>query len=225
MKYTVKVKSIRSIDQIEGSWNNNDLKELLKRFDYPDADKIAEDEIMDYLNMAIADFDPNEAAAIVLDYKLAGILTEGQIHNLSNDMLREKVSENYTEIDIHKSLFAVNQLLYKAYNGKFPPVKANLVEFEIIPDQEDIQDITKELVLKAFSVSLSDNNLVNRLFSDQLAGILPFAEAEGIVWELHSKGNDQFSMITSEKWLDKEDFTKMEFECVVTNYEEEAKTE
>ena len=52
--------------------------------------------------MAIADFEPTDAAAIVLDYKLSEVLAEGQIHNLSHEMLREKVSENYSDIFIHK---------------------------------------------------------------------------------------------------------------------------
>jgi hypothetical protein len=48
--------------------------------------------------MAITDFEPNEAAAIVLDYKLSDSLNEGQIQQISNDMLIDKISEEYPEI-------------------------------------------------------------------------------------------------------------------------------
>jgi hypothetical protein len=48
--------------------------------------------------MAITDFEPNEAA-IVLDYKLSDSLNEGQIQQISNDMLIDKISEEYPEND------------------------------------------------------------------------------------------------------------------------------
>jgi hypothetical protein len=47
--------------------------------------------------LSITDFEPNEAAAIVLDYKLSDSLNEGQIQ-ISNDMLIDKISEEYPEI-------------------------------------------------------------------------------------------------------------------------------
>jgi hypothetical protein len=46
--------------------------------------------------MAITDFEPNEAA-IVLDYKLSDSLNEGQIQQISNDMLIDKISEEYPD--------------------------------------------------------------------------------------------------------------------------------
>jgi len=166
MKYSVKINSITSVDELEGSWNNADFVDLLTRFDYADADKLKQNELKDFLYMAISDFEPDEAATIVLDYKLSEVLTEGQIHNLSNEMQREKVSENYSDIFIHKILFDINQLLYKAYNGKFPLAKANVIEFEMQAQPEDETEITKEYVLKAFSIGLSERNLINRLLKN-----------------------------------------------------------
>jgi hypothetical protein len=67
--------------------------------------------------MAITDFEPNEAAAIVLDYKLSDSLNEGQIQ-ISNDMLIDKISEEYPEIAMALYIISINR--FKAYNGKFP---------------------------------------------------------------------------------------------------------
>jgi hypothetical protein len=119
MNYKVNIESVKSVEEIVGAWSDADFKELLKRFEYPDADTLKSAELKDYLFMAIADFEPNEAAAIILDYKLSEVLNQGQIDNLSHEMLREKISENYSDIFIHKELFNVNQLLYMAYNGSF----------------------------------------------------------------------------------------------------------
>ena len=225
MKYSVKINSVKTIDEIENSWNNDDFRELLKRFDYADSDIIKPNELKEYLFMAISDFEPDEAAAIVLDYKLSEELTEGQIENLSHEMMREKVSENYSDIYIHKLLFNINQLLYKAYNGKFPAAKATVIIFEMWEEPDEKTEITKELVLKALGAGLLEKNLITRLFKEQLDGNVSFAEAEGIIWHLYDKGGSQYEMTTSEKWLTKLDIKNMEFECTVTPFTEKVEKE
>ncbi|HEY3369753.1 MAG TPA: hypothetical protein VGK10_02830, partial [Prolixibacteraceae bacterium] len=136
------------------------------------------------------------------------------------------IAENYSDIYLHKLLFNINQLLYKAYNGKFPSTKATVVDFELRqePMMEET-DVSKELVLQIFSAGLSDKNLITRLFKDQLEGNASFDEAEGIIWDLQNKGNDHFQLTTSEKWLIKDDFKNMEFESIVTPFTEKAEKE
>lgn len=225
MKYFVKINDVKSTDELEGAWNNDDYKELLARFEYPDAAQLKPAELKEYLFMAISDFEPNEAAAVLLDYKLSDILARGQIDNLSHEMLRVKVFENYSEIDLHHDLFNINQLLYQAYNGKFPQGKANMVQFEITGENSTPEEITKETVLKALRYGLSENNLLNRLFSDQLEGRVPFPEAKGIVWDLQNKGNNVYSITISEKWLTKNDFTNLEYECTIQPFEDQNEDE
>jgi hypothetical protein len=222
MRYQVKVNSVKTIDELEDSWTNADFTALLEKFGYAEAAKVNPDELKDYLFMAITDFDPTEAAAVLLAYKLSEVLTEGQIDHLSREMLREKVAENYSDIYIHKILFGINQLLYKAYNGKFPLTRANVVEFEMRPEHDDETELTKETALKALSISLSESSLVNRLLKEQTEGKAPFPEAEGIIWDLQNKGNGQYLMVTSEKWLNKDSFEKMEYECTVVPFIEKS---
>ncbi len=219
MKYLVKINDVKSTDELEGAWSNDDFKQLLARFDYPEADQLKATELKDYLFMAISDFEPSEAAAILLDYKFSDVLNDGQIDNLSHEMLRAKVFENYTEIDLHHDLFIINQLLYKAYNGKFPLGKVNIVQFEITDEHNAGVEITKETALKALSYGLSENNLIIRLLGDQLEGRTAFPEAEGIVWDLKDKGNHVYSITISEKWLTEDDFAKVEYECTVHPFE------
>lgn len=222
MKYQVKINFVKTVDELEDSWTKADFIALLEIFGYADAAKVNPTELKDYLFMAITDFDPTEAAALLIHYKLSEVLTEGQIDHLSREMLREKVAENYSDIYIHKILFGINQLLYKAYNGKFPYTKANLVEFEMRPEHDEETELTKETVLKALSISLSESSLVNRLLKDQTEGKLPFPEAEGILWDLQNKGNHHYLAITSEKWLNKDSFENMEYECTVVPFIEKS---
>jgi len=225
MKYLVKITDVKSTDKLEGAWSNDDFKELLVRFEFPDAEQIKTTELKEYLFMAISDYEPNEAAAILLDYKLSDVLNEGQIDNLSHEMLRVKVAETYTDIQLHQDLFNINQLLYEAYNGKFPQLQVNIVQFEITDEHNAPVEITKETALKAVSQGLSENNLLNRLFSDQLEGKAPFPEAEGIVWNLQKKGNNTYSMTISEKWLTQDEFTNLKYECTVEPYEDNGEDE
>lgn len=219
MNYTVTINDVKKIDELPNSWSDADYKALLEKFSYPDAGQLKPHELQEYLFLAIADFEPVEAAAIMLEYKFSEELEEGQIDNLSHEMLREKVAENHSEISLHKGLFEVNQLLYKAYNGKFPLTQANSITFEITAENET--EITKEVAIKALSAGLKDSNLIHRLFETQLQGKAPFPETEDMLWELQDKGGQQYEAITSEKWIQKEDFTTPEFKATILFYEEE----
>ena len=50
---------------------------------------------------------------------------------------------------------------------------------------------------------------------------IAFPEAEGIVWELNTADNENYVLVTSENWLNKEDFMQFEFESVLEEIEEE----
>tara|TARA_R110000868_G_scaffold220257_3_gene471411 strand:+ start:9161 stop:9823 length:663 start_codon:yes stop_codon:yes gene_type:complete len=217
MNYHVIINSVKTVDELKGIWTTNDFIQLLDKFDFPDAEQSNPEEIMDLLFMAISDFEPNEAAAIILNYKLSEQLTENQIEQISHEMLEDKISEEYADISLHHQLFNINQLLYKAYNGTFPNAKATVIEFEIAPNQ----NISKEVVLKALNVSLSNNNVVKRLYTDQLAGKKEFIEAEYIVWDLESNQNSSYTLTTSEYWISKDEFLDAEFDANITEYEEE----
>jgi hypothetical protein len=56
---------------------------------------------------------------------------KGQIEQISHNMLIDKVCEEY-QIHMQGRLFHVNQLLFKAYNGKFPNAKNPFV-FSLTP--------------------------------------------------------------------------------------------
>ncbi len=212
MKFNVQISSAESIDEIENYWSNEDYKNLLPLFDFPDAETIKVENLKEMLFMAISDFEPNEAAKIVLTYRLSDSLNEGQIDQISNDMLLDKICEEYPEIDLHFALFNINQLLFKAYNGKFPNATATKVKFKIESLENFDGDFTKEVVLKALSRGLSDSNIIKRLFSDQMSTNTRFEEAEDIIWKLEQDEGSNFSLVTSEYWLNKNEIIASEFE-------------
>ncbi len=213
MKYNIKINSIKTVDEIKDYWTANDYILLLEKFNFPDAETAKKDTLYDLLLMAITDFEPKEAAVIVLEYKLGEHLTEGQIDQISNDMLIDTVCEEYPEIELQYALFNCNQLLYKAFNGVFPSANASIIDCIIAPKDANANiKITKEILLKLFSKGLSDRNILKRLFAEQMDENVAFPEAEGIVWELKTKDNSNFNIIASENFLKDADFPSLEFE-------------
>ncbi len=212
MKFNITINSLTTVEEITNYWQNQDYINLLEQFNFPDANTIKPENLKEMLYMAITDFEPNEAAEIVLSYKLSDRLNEGQIAQISNDMLIDKVCEEYPEIDLHYTLFNVNQLLYKAYNGKFPNARATVIEFTILSKDGYEEDITKEIVLKSFNNGLSNRSLIKRLFTEKMSTDTQFVEAEAVLWELNKKDATNFTLATSEYWMKDEEFTTLEFE-------------
>jgi len=212
MKFKIAIKNVATAEEIDGYWNNQDYINLLERFNFPDGNTVKPENLKEMLHMAITDFEPNEAAAIVLTYKLSERLNDGQIAQVSNDMLLDKVSEEYPEIDLHYDLFNINQLLFKAYNGKFLNTKATVVDFSMESKDGYDCEITKEMVLKSFNSGISDRNVIKRLFEEQMTTDKRFEEAEAVLWKLINRDANSFTFVTSEYWLSKEDLTIAEFE-------------
>ena len=216
MNYQITINSAISVDEIEDYWTNEDYIQLLEKYDYPDAADADASSLRELLFMAISDFEPKDAAVIALEYKLSEHLNEGQIQQISNDMFLDKVCEEYPEIGLHSTLFHINQLLFKAYNGTFPNAKATILTVTIAAsDLENNIGLTKENVLKLLSKGLSDSNLIKRLFDQAMNENAPFPEAEDVLWDLTTTDNLNYTITTSEYWLKREDIVASEFEGVV----------
>lgn len=222
MKFKIKINKVTTVEEIESYWTPEDYIYLLEKMEYPDAKDAKKENLRELLMMAITDFEPNDAAAIILEYKLSDHLNEGQINQVSNDMLLDKIAEEYPVIGIQSTLFHINQLLYKAYNGKFPNTKANIIALTIQPTMGAGEDaLTKEEVLKLMANGLSDRNLIKRLFGGKMKGNEPFEEADDIIWELVIKDNDNIEVLTSCYWISQEDLTADEFEAELPEEDKE----
>jgi len=222
MNYQIVINNIDTVNEVEGYWSDEDLVVLLQKFNYPDGATAEKSSLPELLEMAISDYEPNEAAQIVLEYKLGDELSAGQIEQISNNMLIDKVCEEYPEIHMQGRLFHVNQLLFKAYNGKFPNAKASIVHFSMTPIDGEAQKLTAENILKLLNNGLSDRNLIKRLFENQMSQNIPFPEAESIIWELTTEDDENYNLVTSENWINKDDVIASEFESVLEEVEDEA---
>ncbi|WP_243729584.1 hypothetical protein [Salegentibacter sp. 24] len=218
MKYKINIEKVQTVDEIREYWTSEDYIQLLEIFNYPDAEDSEKENLRELLFMAITDFEPSEAAQLVMKYTLDGQLTEGQIHQISNDMLIDTVCEEYPEMELQAKLFHVNQLLFKAYNGKFPSSSATIIHCSITAFKDDNPSITKETVLRLLNDGLSDRNIVKRLFEDQMNGNTEFPEAEHIIWDLQNLEHDHFKITTSGNLLKKEEIIDSTWEKEIEDF-------
>lgn len=211
MKFTIKLNNITTLDSIPGYWTDDDYIRILQYLEVSDAQNASPAELLELIKMALADFEPSEAAEILVKTKLSKQLNPGQIQNISHDMVNDDESAGNANLALHYDLFNVTQLLSTAFPGRFPTAKATRVEFELQWKDGSKETLTKELALKALSRGLTETSPVLRLFKDQLDGKEPFADTEHLVWELHDSGSNQYAIITSDYWISEEDFNEPEF--------------
>lgn len=220
MNVKVKIISIKNVNEFSFYWTNDDFIQLLDKMNLPDADKLKSEELKDLLYMAITDFEPNEAAEIILTHKLGDMLTAGQIQTIAHDMTEEKVAEQYADPSFHYDLFNINQLLFKAYNGTFPNTEASIIVVELTDVEGSPVDATKEILTKALAQSLSERSIIHRLYETQMVGDADFGDAEKILWLFNDKGENTYEIITSRYWIDKEDIQNGEYEATIKFFEE-----
>ncbi|MFT5886906.1 MAG: hypothetical protein ACI9IP_003378 [Arcticibacterium sp.] len=157
--------------------------------------------------MEITDLEQTEAAIEWLTLSFPENLNEGQIDQIANEMQGDKIFEEYPEIALHYRMIAVNQLLRKAYNGKFPAGEIVEIQFTQVDNKnkfDSAESISKEILLKILAPAMPDNSLVKRLFLDELAGEKEFIDARAIVWRSEiSKTEDKYNVeiISSDYWL------------------------
>jgi len=211
MKYQIKINSLESIDEIPNYWTENDYRQLLELFDFPDAQSIKAENLLEMLQMAITDFEPADAAKVLLQYKLSDELNEGQIDQMSHDMLLDKISEEYPNISLHYALYNINQLLYKAFNGSFPNTKATQLEFEITNNDAKTA-FSKADLLRLLQKGLAPSNLIVRMFEEQLTTSADFPDADSILWEVRTDDGLNYQVVTSEYWLSRDDVVSGDFE-------------
>lgn len=211
MKASFKVEKLNfiSIQELPYSWNNQNYLDLLELMDFEDTSDLTPEELKDFCLMSLADQEePKDAAKIVLEYVFKNKLTKGQIDNLSNEIIDEKMWEEYADISTHEDFFNVNQLLYSAYNGTFPNPKAVKFQVKVTSNSIDglsvFNDFPEAALIRLLTRGMSDKTLIYRLFEEQIEGF-EFKDARDIIWQLTFEKNDEreiiFNVISSLYWF------------------------
>lgn len=210
MKNSFKVEclSFKTIQQLPDFWDDDKYKDLLEAMEYGAISEIASEELKEMCLMSLSDHEPEEAAKLVLEYIFRDKLTKGQIENLSNEMLEEKIWEEYADLSLHEAFFNVGQLLYEAYNGKFPKPDAVNFKVKVTAAQKDglwvFDNFPEAPLIRLLVAGMPKNTLIFRLFEEQIDGE-EFKDAQDIIWQLRSEKKDDleivFDVISSTYWF------------------------
>lgn len=208
LHFTLEQLKFETIQELPNAWNDDTYKKLLDIMEYGDTSDLAPQELKEMCLLSLSDNEPDEAAKIVLEYVFGERLNSGQIDNLSHEMIDEKVWEEYAELSMHEEFFNATQLLYEAYNGKFPHPEA--VRFKIkLTSKEKVgmkvfEKDTEVALIRLLIQGMPENTLINRLFDEQLEGG-DFKDAKDIIWQYEKEVDEEnsltFEIISSTYWF------------------------
>ena len=188
----------KTISTLPDYWTETKYRDLLDLMEFENVAGLDPSELKDMCLMSLTDNEPEDAATIVLSYVFKDKLNKGQIANLSNEILEEKLWEEYADLSLHEEFFAVHQLLYDAFEGTFPHPEA--VSFQVRLQETDKKGLAlfennpEPTLVRLLVKGMADNNVIHRLFDEQLDGE-KFPEAKDILWQLQLTRNEAGELI------------------------------
>ena len=211
MLFDVKILGLKKIYDMPGTWSEKDYRQLLNQLEVEGIDDLASGDVLDFLQMALQDLEPEEAADQVLAYKLRDSITAGARQNIVQDLLEgQRPWEEAADIRLHSRVFAASLLLYKSLPGIFP--KPDMMELKLQLQALEPEAVTilsqspqAAFVTRVLADGMDKSSILERLFDEQLAG-QSFPEAQSIIWMSEFSERDQDSALltvySSQHWLE-----------------------
>jgi len=211
--FDVLVSSVKEINDMPGSWCDDDYCKLLMQLEMEDVGDISSTDLLDMTLMALQDLKPEDAADAILAYKLANNISAGARQNVVLDFLDDQRPwEEAADIKLHARIFAAAVLLQKAFPSHFSRPNMMRVILNVRATGTDackllVNPPKAAFVARMLADALSENSILERLFDEQLLSH-SFPEAEGIIW--HAEFSEQLpgenasaelTVYSSEHWL------------------------
>jgi len=209
LSFNVTVSSYAQVRSLDSAWTEDAYRQVLDLLDFGDTSALPPGELREMTLMALQDKEPHEAAEVLLLQRLGKRLSPGQRKEVSHEMVIDEMWEEHADMALHEQLFHIAGLLDAAMPDSFPEPRAAsfVVQLEAVGDDEvaDLAAVSEALICRAVAAGLPSNNVLHRLFGDQLAG-RTFAEAADIVWsftaEPKASGVAVISGLTSVRWFE-----------------------
>ena len=129
--------STKKIQRLQNSWSIDDYKSLIDLFG-GDERSIDPSEAEETLEMLIAENKVEDSAMEVLKYTLGDKLSSPDLKMVAEEMKDGKMWEDYLKIAHQAEIFKVNQLLYRAYEGKVPKGEAIILDLKVYSSDDNI---------------------------------------------------------------------------------------
>ncbi len=211
LKCSVKIKELKEVQEIPGAWTHKDFLGILEYVEYEGAADIPPEELKDMACLALSDFEIEEAAVKVLEFRLRDQLNKGQRQNLATELQEDKLWEEYSDLTLHEELFNVGCILYWAFPRNFPEPEIARLQIQITSanaeSKVNLEQPTASFLTRILNDGMDENNIMNRLFDENLEGNM-FPEATHILWKIESTGYDPVTnsitvtIYTSWNWVE-----------------------
>lgn len=211
--FDVSVVSAKEIRDMPGTWVEHDYRKLLEALEVDDVDDEAASDLLEITLMALQDLEPEEAADVVLAYKLANSITPGARQNIVQDLLDDQRPwEEAADIKLHARIFAAAVLLQKAFPSHFSKPDMMKVVLQVRATGAEAGELMTNppeaaFVARMLADAMSENSILERLFDEQLLAH-SFPEAEGIIWQAEFSEQSStenlsadLTIYSSEHWL------------------------
>ncbi len=213
--FHVEILDFSNLAEIEGAWTTGDFAALLDAMEYGDTAGMSDAELREMCILSLQDLEPDEAAYLVLKHVVGDVLRDGQLRNMANEMLDEKLWEEYVDPALHERLFNVGSLLYAAFPRTFPTPDAVRVKLQVTAGNAAARDLVgaapdETFLVRLLADGMDDRAVLHRMYGEQLKG-RSFPNAAAVVWIVRAQvtGEDVMTIeVTgSGYWLDPLDQT------------------
>jgi hypothetical protein len=211
-KYTVHILEFKEIHEMPNAWTPEDFLGLLNHIEYDDTASIPQEELKDMACLALSDFEVEEAAVKVLEFRLGEALNRGQRQNLAEELKEDRLWEEYSNIKLHEELFNVGCMLYWTFPKQFSTPDIVSLRLKVISLNKEsavnLIEPTPSFLTRLLNDGMEDNNIMNRLFDDKINSN-SFPEADDIIWSFEQSGflsevnSNTFTIFTSFNWVNK----------------------
>ena len=208
--FQVRILKFSNLREIEGAWTRDDFAALLDAMEYGDQSGMSDDELREMCLLSLQDLEPDDAAYLVLKHVMGDALRQGQLRNMANEMLDEKLWEEYVDPEFHERLFNVGSLLFAAFPRTFPEPDAVRVNLEITcADAASRKLLTaspsESFLVRLLADGMDDHAVLHRLYGEELKGT-SFPNADQVVWIVRTEAVSEdimaIEVISSGYWLD-----------------------
>lgn len=208
--FRVKISAFSNILEIEGARSVDDFVSLLETMEYGDVSGMSGDELREMCVMSLQDLEPEEAAFLVLKQDMGDVLRDGQARNLANEMIEEKLWEEYADSKLHERMFNAGSLLYSAFPETFPKPDAVRIQLEVAAGNAGAQELLtaspdESFLVRLLADGMNNHAILHRLYGKELTGT-SFPNADEVVWTVRTESISRdvmrMDIISSGYWLD-----------------------
>ncbi len=184
-----KFNTVEKVRRLPGSWQPSDYRRVLEILDIDDFESYPDEELTDMALMALQDREAEEAMHSVLANFTEGQFTKGQIQNLCDELKEDHAWEEYPSLAHQKALYICVDLLNAAFPYEYPVPSATRVNLEIracgLDEAVAKHPLDPATLLRGVGRCQEQNNILNRFFTEQIAGAA-FPEAAWVLWDLQA---------------------------------------